>query len=176
MRFEKCCIDCAKRQGLRIFGLSQKLLGNIVTTEDENKLTKNIEEIVQDVSPSLSPAELSYLAIRGAQEMAGCNDPFEKIKRENNDLALSLVPDLKKRIIDSPDPLYMACLLSACGNIIDLGIQENFDIYKTIEQVINKGFSINAFEILRNQVLQLSSLNRIGRVLYICDNAGRNCF
>ena len=176
MRFENCCIDCSKRQGLRIFRLAQDLLGKSVTPGDETALAEKIKLLLEDVSPSISPAVLSYMAIQAAQAMAGCDDPFRKIKEENNSLALSLVPDMQKRIKEAADPLYMACLLSACGNIIDLGIQENFDIEKTIERAVFKGFAINHFNAFRHKLTTLSTTKNHVNILYICDNAGEIVF
>lgn len=63
-----------------------------------------------------------------AYELFGMEDPFEKAKKESNDLAPSLYPRLKEIVENSEDSLYQALKVAVAGNIIDLGINRSYDI------------------------------------------------
>lgn len=176
MRFQEKCIDCSKRQGLRIYHLSLKKQNRVACQESETALLQDLDREIGAADPTLSPAELSLLAIRIGEKHAGGGDPFEAIKKKNNELALSLYAEMKERVESSRDPLHLACQLSACGNIIDLGIHEHFDIYATIEKVLREGFRRDDYPVFSKQCQQLQETHKEPRLFYICDNAGEIVF
>lgn len=174
MKYEDKCIDCAKQQGKRIYNLSLDFLKKNPNRTEETALLSTLDNHLAAANPDISPAELSWIAIQAAQNQAGCSDPFQTIKKENNQLALSLVPELRIRLQEAKDPLYLACQLAACGNIIDLGIHESFDIQATIDKVLRDDFRLNAYP---NFCIALKKTNqKQGNLLFFCDNAGEIVF
>lgn len=176
MRFQKPCIECSKRQGLRIFNIAVD--GHIDQNDNGTleKLKLELETKIDSVDPSMSPAELSLIAIRAAQKHADSFDPFAEIKYANNEMALKLYPSLKERVEQSNDPLHTACQLAACGNIIDLGIHEKFDIDATINKVLNEGFKRDQFNQFISELNQTLKYRNPLEILYLCDNAGEIVF
>nr|HQH73278.1 ARMT1-like domain-containing protein [bacterium] len=142
----------------------------------EEALRAELDRRIGQADPALSPAALSLIAIRTGQRHAGSDDPFREIKKHNNRMALRLYPDLKERAGRAPDPLRLACQLAACGNIIDLGIHEDFDIHATIEKVLREGFARDDYGSFVELITQIHHEKAAPRLLYICDNAGEIVF
>jgi hypothetical protein len=140
----------------------------------QEEVGRRATEIVLASDPETSPAEVSFWAILEAHKATGCNDPFLLEKRESNALALHLYPQMKRELERADDPLRLACLLAASGNIIDLGIQEDFDIDEAIRRVLTDGFSVSHYAQLRDELQQAN--NDHGTLLYILDNAGEIVF
>jgi damage-control phosphatase, subfamily I len=97
-------------------------------------------------------------------------DPYGEIKKQSNDLALSLYPHLETIVASSEDKLFTALKLAAAGNVIDLGINRSFDIDGAINQSMDKGFSINHYNEFR------AALEKVDTVLILGDNAGEIVF
>jgi uncharacterized protein with ATP-grasp and redox domains len=97
-------------------------------------------------------------------------DPFKEEKKENNDHALKLVPALESIINKSPDPFKTALQLAIAGNVIDFAGNDNFNIQKTIDKVLESEFTID------HSVQLKKSLAAAERVLYLGDNAGEIVF
>ncbi|MFH1741466.1 MAG: ARMT1-like domain-containing protein [bacterium] len=179
MKHKKECIDCSRRQAERVFSLAirdPEVRARI--DGDLDRLQKDVGqraiEIVENSEPDASPAEVSFWAILEAHKATHCDDPFLKDKRESNALGLSLYPQMKQKIEDAEDPLLMGCLLAASGNIIDLGIQEGFDLDAAIRQALTDGFRASHYPRLREEMEQTNRDQ--GALLYILDNAGETVF
>ncbi len=97
-------------------------------------------------------------------------DPYKEVKRQSNDLALHMYPDLKKRVRESGNPFETALRLAIAGNIIDYGISDHFDIPGTLDKVLHSDFAINHSEELKQ------TLSKAGSVLYLGDNCGEIVF
>ncbi|RJP27528.1 MAG: DUF89 family protein [Candidatus Omnitrophota bacterium] len=176
MKYQKPCIECAKRQGIRVYNLALESIGAIETNGKVHELQQELNREIDTADPLLSPAALSQIAIRSATRYAAVDDPFREIKKKTNALALSLYSRMKERIAQNENPLYFACQLAACGNIIDLGIQEDFDIHATIAKVTAEGFQRNDFEEFLHILQQAEKKSVNIRLLYLCDNAGEIVF
>jgi len=97
-------------------------------------------------------------------------DPFKKEKSKDNDQALKLVPGLESIINKSADTFNTALRLAIAGNVIDFAANDNFNINKTIDKVLNSEFGINHSDQLKNALSVAES------VLYLGDNAGEIVF
>jgi len=173
MKYQIPCLDCAKRQGIRIYQLAKN--GKSHSPDGLESLRSELDAVIDGADPNLSPAELSLFAIRLAQQRADSRDPFAEIKMANNRMALELYPSLKERIAFSPEPLQTACKLAACGNIIDLGIHEDFDIQATIDKVMREGFRRDDYQEFAT-TLEEAKEKPNPLLLYFCDNAGEIVF
>lgn len=176
MKFQQRCVECSKNQGLRVYQLALKSNGKPPSQDEIDRLRAELAHRIENADPNLTPAELSQIAIRTGEKFAQCGDPFKSIKKHNNELALSLYPELKQRVKSSDDPLYVACQLAACGNIIDLGIHDHFDIHATIEKVLSEGFQRDDYQEFIDQLNELTRLKEQPCLLYFCDNAGEIVF
>ena len=124
------CIPCFVKQGLSAVRLS---------TPDPAEQQRVLDEVlrrIQGLSLDASPALLSQIVYATVREMTGVADPFAQAKHETNLRALSAgLPDLKRRIAASPDPLRAAIQVALIGNVVDLGISgHDFDLERDLAQ------------------------------------------
>lgn len=104
------------------------------------------------------------------KKLSGNHDPYRQVKKEYNDIGISLYKKLKTEAFGSDDPFVTALRLAVAGNIIDFGAHKDFNIYTTIEEVIHADFGIDHTEYLK------SLLKTSKSVLYLGDNAGEIVF
>lgn len=97
-------------------------------------------------------------------------DPYKDVKKENNDHAMSLIPELDGMIRASGNPFDTALRLSLAGNIIDFAASDSFNINSTISRALVSELAIDDSIILRERLAKAKS------VLYLGDNAGEIVF
>lgn len=97
-------------------------------------------------------------------------DPYKRVKKENNDQALRMFPELENIIRQSKDPFDTALRLAIAGNIIDFAANDNFDLQATIDKVLNSEFAIDHSKQLKEAIENAKT------VLYLGDNAGEIVF
>ena len=105
--------------------------------------------------------------------LTGNNDPYARVKRESNTIALKLVASLKDHIKNSSDPFETALRLAIAGNIIDYGQGDRIDqetIQHSISQCLNQPIERDSIEELKEE------LSRASNILYLADNAGEIVF
>ena len=164
MKVKLDCIPCFQRQAL----------------EASRFVTKNInlqEKILRRVITELgamdwtgTPPEMAHIVHHIVKQECKVNDPYKDIKKQYNDIALSLYPEMKGMVNNSVDPLLTAVRLAIAGNIIDFGASSQFDLNETIPNVLEKEFAINDFDKL------LETLGRSKVLLYLADNTGEIVF
>ena len=98
------------------------------------------------------------------------SDPYKKVKKENNDQALSMFSELEEIIRQSKDPFGTALRLAIAGNIIDFAAGDNFNLQATIDRSLTTFFAIDHSDRLKN------ALEKAKTVLYLGDNAGEIVF
>jgi len=118
----------------------------------------------------LTPPEFQSILNTRFCEIIGIKDPFEKEKIENNITALKLYKEMKPKVKNAINAFDYALRLSIAGNIMDYGANNNFDIHKTIEHVLNSDFAIDKSNLLKENIEKAST------ILYIGDNAGEIVF
>lgn len=123
-----------------------------------------------DIKLDQSPAVLSQIAYETCRRMTGVADPFAAAKRQANEAALRLYPELKARLAQSPDPLRDALVLAVAGNIIDLGIAQEYDLTEDIVKQLERGFDREDLVGFR------ATAEGARRILYLADNAGEIVF
>lgn len=149
--------------------LRQTLYGARLTT-DSPELQKKIMErvclILADLDFSLTPPENSIRIYETISSVSGCRDPFIELKKESNQLALSLSPLIKEEIDGTPDPLFNAIRFSIAANIIDYGSQQVFDPHPAIRECLERELTINDYPELKKDLQEAES------ILYLGDNSG----
>ncbi len=117
-----------------------------------------------------SPAVLSQIAYETCRELSGVADPYKEEKRQANEAALALYPQLRQRLAQSAQPLYEALILAVAGNIIDLGLAQQYDLWRDVVARIEHGFDVAELEAFEE------ALSAARRILYLTDNAGEIVF
>lgn len=130
---------------------------------------RNVLTLMQDTDMSKPPAFTTTLIHRAIRKGID-GDPFNKIKRQYNSIALTLYPKLRELVNSSSDPVKTASRLAIAGNIIDFGIFTNIDIEKSIDQSLKSEIAVDDYAAFTQE---LSSAREI---LYLLDNAGEIVF
>ena len=158
------CIPCFFNQALR---------AGRIATNDEEKIKRILDEIgmvLKDIPLESTPPETGRLIYEKVREITGNRDPYKEIKIEITQKALSLYPSLKEKIKQSDDTLLSAIRIAVAGNVIDFGVNRNFDIESEIYEVCKKDFAIYDYKEFRE------CLDKADEVLFIGDNAGESVF
>ena len=166
------CIPCFVKQGLSAVRLS---------TQDPAEQQRVLDEVlrrIQGLSLDSSPALLSQIVYAAVREMTGVADPFAEARRRTNRLALALLPDLRRRIAASPDPLHTAIKVALIGNVVDFVVGHAFDLERDIAQGLDAGLAVDDYPAFRAALkdCETSASSAGPRLLYICDNSGEIAF
>ncbi len=159
------CIPCFVRQALE----ASKMATGDKTTQ-EKALRKVLSELGKTSLKGKIPSDIAHKIHRIVRKVTGNNDPYKKLKDEYNRKALKLYPNLKRMVARSKDRLLTATKLSIAGNIIDFGPGSEFDLEKTIEEVLVQDFTINHYDRLRRE------LRKSEKIMYLGDNTGEIVF
>lgn len=162
-RVHSDCFPCFLRQ--TALSLSQHPHDEALKMDVMKKVLDDIE--ATDISKT--PAHSTTFLHRKIRNLLG-SDPFKEVKQKYNQIALSLYPELKKRVKESPDPLKTASRLSIAGNAIDFGIYSEVNLDSEIARSLNDDLEIDDYDLF------LEALDKTGRILYLADNAGEIVF
>lgn len=158
------CVHCYLKQAISCMkqaGLDEKTQYKLIYELMDYVKTYNIED-----SPAVNSTKI-YLK---TYEIIGNEDPYKEARKQSNDLALRLYPELKKKLEHSRDKLYDALKISVAGNIIDLGIHRSFDVDEALKQSMETGFTKDHYSRFLNKLRDSS------QVLFLGDNAGEIVF
>lgn len=158
------CIPCFMQQALRA--------GRLVTS-DEKKLKKILDktgEMVKKISMQATPAETGMMVYQIVREVSGINDPYKNIKQQHLKVTKSIYPELEQIVKNSEDRLLSAIKIAIAGNIIDLGVNREFDIVSDVKSIMDQNFAILDYDTFKKQ------LEKTKEILYIGDNVGESVF
>jgi uncharacterized protein with ATP-grasp and redox domains len=164
MRAWPDCFPCSLNQVLRLL----KMDG--VDPDETLCALRDAFERIKGFDLSHSPAYVANHCIREAAKHFRSEDPYKRAKREQNELALRALDELRESVLSSDDPLKTALLMSASGNIIDLGTADTFDFHSTYKRNLQRGFALD------DSPLFLKRLATAKTVLLIADNCGEIVF
>jgi uncharacterized protein with ATP-grasp and redox domains len=164
MRVKADCIPCYLNQVLSTLNH-----GRASETEKHETLANLAGEIKQ-LKPSRTPSYNSTLILTRCCEMMGVPDPFAAAKAESNQAAVRLVEKFASVLKEDPDPLAMALKLAVAGNVIDLGIQLDYDIYSSVRDALKWEFD------RRDYLDFVNTVKESHDVLIVGDNAGEIVF
>lgn len=153
--------------------LNQALRAARIATDDEKMIKTILDEVgmmLKNIPLDSSPPESGRLIYRKVKEITGNLDPYNKIKKESTQKALSLYPYLKNRLEKSKDRLLTAIRIAIAGNIIDFGANWDFDIENETYKVLEMNFAVCDYNGFKNK------LDKAPKILYIGDNAGECVF
>ncbi len=161
MKSEANCIPCVIRQAQRI----------VLFSKGKEEDFINVTKLAMDMAGSLSledpPSIFTSYIIREVYNYLKNPDPFLELKKEMNKIGKKKASEAKILIEKEKDRIYTAIKYSACGNIIDIGPQDNFDLERHIK---NLSFKRDDYKIFKEK------LKGAYKILYILDNAGEIYF
>lgn len=152
---------------------SQTLKTSRMITSDERKVREILTEIslfLPNISFDATPPEIGREVYRIIAEMTGVYDPYKEIKQRCTRQALSLYPELKKRVHSSKDRLMSAVRVAIAGNVIDFGANADFDLKSDVKTILSQDFAINNFREF------CEAIDKAKKILYLADNAGETVF
>lgn len=114
----------------------------------------------------ISMPEVQRLVQKRLQEITGVRDLFADEKRRNNMAALQLYQHWKPRVFKSENPFDMGLRLALAGNIMDFAANHEFDVQKTIQDVLAADFALDHSFLLKQSIASAKN------ILYLGDNAG----
>jgi len=161
MRSEAHCIPCVIRQAQRIVLFAQG------SEEDFANVTKLAMELVGNLSLADPPSIFTSYIIKEVYKYLKNPDPFLELKKEMNKIGRKKASEAKILIEKEKDRIYTAIKYAACGNIIDIGPQDNFDLEATLK---NLAFKKDDYKIFKEK------LKGASKILYLLDNAGEIYF
>ncbi len=161
------CIPCFVRQTLQAarfvtddVGIHERVLRDVLRRAAEMDL-------------GASPPVMGRYIHELIRRFTGNDDPYRTVKEHFNGYALKLLPGLRVKVENSPDPLEAAVRLAIAGNVIDFGtaseVNESY-VSEAIEQALSATLPGAAVGQLRKAIEQADE------ILYLADNAGEIVF
>lgn len=164
METARACLPCFLRQAEEL----ALLLGI-----PAGPLRETASGYLEGVDLSLSPPEIAAGLHRLLQKKTGVPDPYHRLKRQYNELALSWYDNLKARVRAAADPLAAAVRLAIAGNIIDFGVKGSLGP-EVVAAAVEECREAPLDEVLLEQFRQ--KVREAGSILYIGDNCGEVVF
>ncbi|WP_088228257.1 ARMT1-like domain-containing protein [Desulfosporosinus sp. FKB] len=158
------CIPCYIKQTINTLAQTD------ISEDEMREIIYQTLLLLPQLDPHGTPAENSTIVLRKVNELLGNKDPFHKAKKESNELALKLLPQLKERIKQNSDPLLMSLKIAVAGNIIDMGILKDFDVEGSIREAMEKNFARDDYSSFQRK------LKDAKKILILGDNSGEIAF
>lgn len=167
MRFHAECAGC-------LIDGQMKLTEHIHDEELRNRVVKEMCRVIIDLDTELDAAPIAHGEfIRLRREILGVTDDYSGIKSRYNELAMSLLPALRRQVQQSADPLFTALKLSMAGNYVDFGVVKDVseqNMLRFVAEAADKPVDKAELENLRRD------LGSGGEVIFLHDNCGEIAF
>ncbi len=143
-----------------------------LSTDDEGKRFEAMDALLElmgnDYGPDTVPSVLGVERGRLIARITGCIDPYKERKVKENELAMSILPDMEKRLSETDDEekLRTATKIACLGNVIDYDVPgNNANLEDALEFLDNPLYIDNTDEIK-------SMIKKGTNLLFLTDNAG----
>ncbi|GAX87676.1 conserved hypothetical protein [Lebetimonas natsushimae] len=164
MNIQRDCYVCIYTQALNI---TKRLnLDEYISSE----ILRGTAKILSKYDLSFMPPEIAKEVYEFIEKTLNIADPFEKEKKEAIKKALELKPVLEEKLKNSKNFLFNAIKIAIAGNIIDLGVNQSYDLDEEIRDIFNMQFRHNDFDKLKEKLKEARML------CYLADNSGENVF
>ena len=172
MRTYLDCIPCFFRQALdaaRISGAGPIL---------QKRVLHEVAKTLPALSLRATPPEIARTVYGIVRKATHRNDPYQKIKKQSNTLALAMYPELRSRVSASDDHLRKAVEMAIAGNIIDYGVRNSLNIKEELKKILRAEKDV--FGKGNHAFIHYHDFSRMIRkaknILYLADNAGETVF
>ena len=163
MKIQTGCRTCIEHQ----LDMLSSAIGK--TAEHRSQILAELTELFHRVMHEVTPPELAAIYYRIFERETGIADPFKREKALSTELALRMLPELRKAVGSGEGAFARAVLLAIGGNVIDYGATPDFTLdgaEKKILQVLDFEYDHLAMEELRRR------MEMAQRIIYILDNCG----
>ena len=164
MNIGKECYLCIYNQ---VFNITNRLN---LDEETAAKVLQKAAFVLSKYDLSFAPPVIASEVYGVISEITKKNDLYEKEKIEAINEALKFKSILEKRISKSKDKLFDACKIAVAGNVIDLGVNQEYDLTKEIKRIFEMDFFKNDYNEFKKSALNAKT------ICYLADNAGENVF
>ena len=161
------CIPCFIRQATE----SIQMVSNDKDLQEQ--IIRHVLQSVSQVDLLQTPPRMVQAIHRIIREHTGQKDPYAGVKRRFNDLAMDMLPTLRKCIADSTKPFETALRIAMAGNVIDFGINGKLQT-DVVEQTINEVLNVSLDQDLIVRLEQ--QINQCKNILYLADSTGEIVF
>ena len=131
-----------------------------------------LEYMAKEFNPGAVAAILGTTRDRIIKQVSGNPDVYAAKKRESNQVALKLLPSLKKMIEKETSlekRFRKACLTAIVGNIIEFDIPEHEVNFDQLDQLIADAEK----ELVVDEITKIyKEANKANNILFLTDNAG----
>ena len=158
------CLPCFLKQALYTARLSTD------SEAQRKEIIDAVARLLPDLEMSRTPPENSILVYATIANLSSCRDPFAALKKQSNQQAMDLLPQLVSMLNQAQDPLLTALKLSIAGNIIDYGAHHDFNLDKALRECLVKEPAVNHYRQF------IADLGRSKNILYLADNCGELVF
>ena len=165
MDLQPACLACLIGQVAKAYRLLRPEASDQEIVNTQKRIIAKLAQIPQKAMPYYSQAVYQVL-----NHELGENDPYASIKRQSNQTALALVPQVQRFIQDSQTPLLTALTLAILGNTIDFGTPHTIDLEHDLAHFSIDRLVINDFSALQ------ADLDQAQKILILGDNAGECVF
>ncbi len=149
----------------------EKLLEKVTLSSEAKKgFTLDMINYYRARHDNLSTPEFACGLHRILKGYTNNQDPYKSAKKESNDQALEMLPEMEDIVNRSSDPFITALRLAIAGNIIDFAARQDYNLKNTVISSLISDFAIDHSEQLR------SAVRNAGSILYLGDNAGEIVF
>ena len=163
MRAEEACKTCTRKKAKMFMELYQ------ASKERREEVLRQVERFLDEASPDLSAPRMMAGVLDLLKKETGISDPYERSKREYNQLLLGMEEELSRRIHEAEDLFTVAMRYVTVGNYIDFRALSdvNEEQLRTLLRDCGQ-FELNPEEVRRFR----EELGSARELLYITDNAG----
>ncbi|MFC1671254.1 DUF89 domain-containing protein [Spirochaetota bacterium] len=167
MKLGKKCLSC-------LVGQIENCL-EVMNIKEEKTLPilQDAMTVISKSDTSKSPPLIGREAYTRICELTGIVDPFERIKKYSNDMAMRLLPFARSLTQKGDDPILSSLKISITGNIIDYGApgESNED---EIKQLLIESVETHIDNITFNDFLH--DIDNSEKILFLGDNSGEIVF
>lgn len=158
------CVYCYLKQAANCMSIAG------VDEDTQHRVLYDLMDDIKTMNRNRTPAENSTELLLNVYRAIGSDDPYRESKTRSNTMAMEMYPRLKEYLKNSEDRLYDALKISVAGNVIDLGINKDFDIDASLKQCLINGFARDDYHQFTEK------LGNTDNVLVVGDNAGEIVF
>ena len=164
MKISRECYLCIYTQTLN---LTKRLrLSEVKASE----ILRGVGKILSKYDLNVTPPEIASEVYEYISQTTGIKDPYINEKQEAIKEALKFKEILVKRFEKSKDSLFDACKIAVAGNVIDLGVNQKYNLEKEIKNIFDIEFKHNDYNDFKKK------LKNANNMVYLGDNAGENVF
>lgn len=160
------CIPCLVRQAAEAVEMCA------ISAGAKEKLLRKLLCLIAESEWGVLPVAISQQIQRTIRDVTGEPDPYLKVKREMNQVALSLMPMMREYIDNAEDGKEAAVRAVIAGNLLDAGAK----VRLTPEELPEKIKTIGKM-LLHGEIHDLfKAAEKACCILYLADNAGEIVF